>query len=195
MLGLKKGKSSDNSNEDKVENKDVVINVIVFVRKKNDEMKEVKVHYDPRQKRFYIDEEQGNDFKFNHGQSDRDKNPRYYDNSWQYYNKNKSFSPRYQNSSVPFENNSVTQQGAKPKSCFKCGKTGHLIKQCNRGKVCYVCGKEGHISTQCYRRNDPKQEEMNFRRLFHPKNRNWDSGKSDSRNEAVHKSTTNSQAL
>ncbi|GAV73715.1 zf-CCHC domain-containing protein [Cephalotus follicularis] len=44
--------------------------------------------------------------------------------------------------------------------CYKCGKQGHLAKECQQGTNqaqkqrtirCYNCGQEGHVSTHCTR--------------------------------------------
>ena len=37
-------------------------------------------------------------------------------------------------------------------TCYRCGASDHLIRDCpqpNRGIVCYKCGEPGHIATQC----------------------------------------------
>jgi cellular nucleic acid-binding protein len=38
------------------------------------------------------------------------------------------------------------------KTCFKCGKSGHISDNCF-GNKCYNCGKSGHISKNCYKQN------------------------------------------
>ncbi len=40
------------------------------------------------------------------------------------------------------------------KSCFKCGKSNYLIKDCKynvrKDKKCYYCGKQGHLANVCW---------------------------------------------
>ena len=36
-----------------------------------------------------------------------------------------------------------------PVTCYRCGKTGHMSKQCNQNRQCYNCQGYGHISTRC----------------------------------------------
>ena len=41
--------------------------------------------------------------------------------------------------------------------CFKCLKTGHLVKDCKSGKSCYSCGNNHHTSI-CESRNKPEAQ-------------------------------------
>ncbi|KAI3702719.1 hypothetical protein L6452_28470 [Arctium lappa] len=33
--------------------------------------------------------------------------------------------------------------------CFKCGKVGHMARDCQRSRTCYQCGSPNHIKTDC----------------------------------------------
>lgn len=64
--------------------------------------------------------------------------------------------------------NIISTQNPKggPHTCHKCGKAGHLAKECKVGdqgprNLCYLCKKPGHKKDSCPSRNQPKLLEGN----------------------------------
>ena len=39
--------------------------------------------------------------------------------------------------------------GARVSTCFNCGKTGHMSRECRSPKTCFNCGRAGHVRAQC----------------------------------------------
>jgi Zinc knuckle len=40
--------------------------------------------------------------------------------------------------------------GKPPLVCFKCGESGHYMRDCKAGfKICYICGQAGHLRADC----------------------------------------------
>eukprot|EP00434_Breviolum_minutum_P044116 symbB.v1.2.039362.t1/scaffold6515.1/size17451/1 len=45
----------------------------------------------------------------------------------------------------------VGKPDVKDKTCFNCGKKGHLAKNCPEPKKCSHCGRKGHLAKDCWR--------------------------------------------
>ena len=45
----------------------------------------------------------------------------------------------------------------KDKTCFNCGKKGHLAENCPEPKKCSHCGKKGHVSKDCWEKHPDKK--------------------------------------
>ena len=56
----------------------------------------------------------------------------------------------------------ITIQNIKTVTCYKCGKIGHVKRECKSKEFkCFVCGEAGHVKRDC-----PKQEQGNGQRTF-----------------------------
>ena len=47
--------------------------------------------------------------------------------------------------------------GLKDKTCFNCGKKGHLAENCPEPKKCSHCGKKGHVAKDCWEKHPDKK--------------------------------------
>ena len=45
----------------------------------------------------------------------------------------------------------------KDKTCFNCGKTGHLAENCPEPKKCSHCGRKGHVAKDCWEKHPEKK--------------------------------------
>ena len=45
----------------------------------------------------------------------------------------------------------------KDKTCFNCGKKGHLAENCPEPKKCSHCGKKGHVAKDCWEKHPDKK--------------------------------------
>lgn len=56
-------------------------------------------------------------------------------------------------------NNRMTAAGGDKDYCYRCGKVGHISRQCKHTEtVCYVCKKEGHIAPRCPQKNNNTED-------------------------------------
>ena len=173
----KETKVSDESDE-KESTKEIFINVNTVESQTNSLAKKsnIQVEYDQNNKRFYISNpnllnikppevqftyegsrqrNQSDKPRFFHNSStkngDHDKNER--NKNGDHYRRNYMAGDEggkqthHSRFSLPPRNNG--------KSCYRCGRMGHLISQCyaRKPQTCYTCGQQGHISTNCRRRN------------------------------------------
>jgi hypothetical protein len=49
--------------------------------------------------------------------------------------------------------------------CFRCGKSGHLMRNCRSPPQCSTCGRRGHSEQQCYRQENRHQASLGSRSL------------------------------
>ena len=45
----------------------------------------------------------------------------------------------------------------KDRTCFNCGKKGHLAENCPEPKKCSHCGKKGHVAKDCWEKHPDKK--------------------------------------
>lgn len=48
----------------------------------------------------------------------------------------------------------------KDKTCFNCGKKGHLAENCPEPKKCSHCGKKGHVAKDCWEKHPDKKPSL-----------------------------------
>ena len=51
----------------------------------------------------------------------------------------------------------VGKPDVKDKTCFNCGKKGHLAENCPEPKKCSHCGKKGHLAKDCWEKHPDKK--------------------------------------
>ena len=51
----------------------------------------------------------------------------------------------------------VGKPDVKDKTCFNCGKKGHLAENCTEPKKCSHCGKKGHLAKDCWEKHPDKK--------------------------------------
>ena len=51
----------------------------------------------------------------------------------------------------------VAKADLKDKTCFNCGKKGHLAEKCPEPKKCSHCGKKGHLAKDCWEKHPDKK--------------------------------------
>ena len=51
----------------------------------------------------------------------------------------------------------VEKPDVKDKTCFNCGKKGHLAENCPEPKKCSHCGKKGHLAKDCWKKHPDKK--------------------------------------
>lgn len=71
----------------------------------------------------------------------------------------------------------VHYNNSRPSKCFKCGKPGHMAKECSeQANLCFKCNQPGHISRECpnssqgnhsnYRSSSPNRDQSRERVCF-----------------------------
>ena len=51
----------------------------------------------------------------------------------------------------------VAKADLKDKTCFNCGKKGHLAENCPEPKTCSHCGRKGHLAKDCWEKHPEKK--------------------------------------
>ena len=191
---------SDDSNDESKETKEIVINVGELSEKSPPKKnKEIEVQYDENQKRFYISNpglvnlrppqvQFSHEFKGN--TSNQPKKDFYYPRNFQNNNYRQN-NPSYRyGERKPYNqgNNFSAPPNVNVKHCYRCGKMGHFISQCNaKMPTCYVCGIPGHISRNCRKRQEGRSNSVppRYGRRFNDgkEDKKEDAGKVDYKND------------